>query len=521
MKRILIAAALLAPLPAYAQLDPAQPLQAVAAPAGRASAPSVNLCAETCDGLAGLYRRPDGGLGLLGAGNETDIGVPSRSINPHAGLARTYFGAPAFPVPGGITQFNGKLVLHTSTRGWEIGSTGLSVQANGDPQAVAAGQGGFWDPAARPGYSGQDGSATSVWISSIPPIATVANVTFGALAVRDLTGKATTVYPVQLPVPLTSSQIARIRFPMRVDTNNKFSGYIIPEGLTDAGGHPLPPVSADGTRIIVDSWVRGAPYSKAGPHVLPSAYDKGPYSITIDTLHLVEDGYYGWQISASDTVTTAHGLEFVLVNNKNAPPIWSPTDALADEPLLDGTYMAAAGKTRAVGAGHIVGNGIKRAFEARNTPNPQTGDTYGFFNTSAVYGLYSVQHSGYLIGLYPGGGKAAKYAVDASGNSLQAGNLVVQGHMLTSGGAVPAIAAGFGRRPSLVGNDNAGRITVGAEGAMSGQIVFAKAWGNPPVCSVQDETTSTLIRPTPTATTLTFTGSMAAGDAVSYQCTGF
>ena len=267
--------------------------------------------------------------------------------------------------------------------------------------------------------------------------------------------------------------------------------------------------------------MRGAPYPKAGPGVLPSSYDGGPYAITIDTLHLIEDGYYGWQTSDSDTVNTAHGLEFVLVNNKSAPPIWSPTDALADVPLLDGTYMAAAGKTLAVGAGHIVGNGIKRAFEARNTPNSKTGDTYGFFNTSASYGLYSVQHYGYLIGLYPGGGKTAKYLVDAAGNSIQAGNLVVRGHMLTSGGAVPAIAAGFGRRPSLVGNDNAGRITVGAGGARSGKITFAAAWGNPPVCSVQDETTSNLIRPTPTATTLTFTGPMVAGDAVSYQCTGF
>ena len=242
MKRILVAATLLAPLPAFAQDYPSSPrLNAVLAPAGSASAPGVNLCAGSCDGMVGLYRRPDGGLGALGAGNEAGIGVPSRAINVDAGLARTYFGAPAFPVPGGITQLNGKVALHTSTRGWEIGSTGLSVQANGDPNNVAAGQGGFWDPSARPGYSGQDGSATSVWIYGVPPVATVANVTFGRLEAKDLAGNATTVYPVTLPAALTSSQVARIKFPMRVDTNNHFSGYIIPDGLTDAGGNPLPP----------------------------------------------------------------------------------------------------------------------------------------------------------------------------------------------------------------------------------------------------------------------------------------
>jgi hypothetical protein len=50
------------------------------------------------------------------------------------------------------------------------------------------------------------------------------------------------------------------------------------------------------------------------------------------------------------------------------------------------------------------------------------------------------------------------------------------------------------------------------------------AWTNAPICLAQDETTAVTLRATTVATTnVTFTasGTLGAGDKVSYFCTGY
>jgi hypothetical protein len=95
------------------------------------------------------------------------------------------------------------------------------------------------------------------------------------------------------------------------------------------------------------------------------------------------------------------------------------------------------------------------------------------------------------------------------------GNVVMKG-------SPPIIASGFGSGASIVGNSAVGRVTVGVGGGSSGVLTFATPYTiNAPVCSVWDETTTSAMRPTPTPTQLTITGTMTAGDKIVYDCKGF
>ena len=98
------------------------------------------------------------------------------------------------------------------------------------------------------------------------------------------------------------------------------------------------------------------------------------------------------------------------------------------------------------------------------------------------------------------------------------------GHQITTG-ATPALGSGSsdcGTSPSIGGNDTVGRVTVGAGNGGRCTITFVSPWPNPPVCSVFDETTAILVRPTATsAASVVLTGAFAAGDVLAYSCLGF
>lgn len=99
------------------------------------------------------------------------------------------------------------------------------------------------------------------------------------------------------------------------------------------------------------------------------------------------------------------------------------------------------------------------------------------------------------------------------------------GHQIVTG-ATPTVGSGpsdCGTSPSIGGNDSAGRVTVG--GSTNGgkcTITFASSWPNPPVCSVFDETTGSLVRPSAASTgSVAWTGTLLAGDSLVYQCIGY
>ncbi len=103
-------------------------------------------------------------------------------------------------------------------------------------------------------------------------------------------------------------------------------------------------------------------------------------------------------------------------------------------------------------------------------------------------------------------------------------------HLTTSGGA-PAIdqtgggGAGAGS-PTIVGNDNAGRITLGTPASAVLKLNFATPWSNAPVCFAQDESATARnpwIVTAASTSSVTFTGpgTPSNGDVLSYACTGF
>lgn len=94
-------------------------------------------------------------------------------------------------------------------------------------------------------------------------------------------------------------------------------------------------------------------------------------------------------------------------------------------------------------------------------------------------------------------------------------------------GAAPSLASGAadcGTSPVLETNSNdmVGRITVGSS-TNGGKctITFANAWTVKPVCMVANETTANLLRPVTTTTTLALTGTLTAGDTLTYRCSSF
>jgi hypothetical protein len=97
---------------------------------------------------------------------------------------------------------------------------------------------------------------------------------------------------------------------------------------------------------------------------------------------------------------------------------------------------------------------------------------------------------------------------------------------LIANGTVPTVANTSANScgttaATIVGNDMAGKITVGATAGTSCTITFGTAWPNAPSCHTDDETTANLQRPTSTTTTLIIAGTMVAGDVINYGCVGY
>lgn len=105
------------------------------------------------------------------------------------------------------------------------------------------------------------------------------------------------------------------------------------------------------------------------------------------------------------------------------------------------------------------------------------------------------------------------------------GTMLVNGHQNFTGTS-PAVSSGVldcGTTPSIVGNDNVGRVTVGSStngGACT--ITFASSWTNAPICMVEDETTNILVRATSVgASSFQISGVLVAGDSLTYRCSGY
>jgi hypothetical protein len=99
------------------------------------------------------------------------------------------------------------------------------------------------------------------------------------------------------------------------------------------------------------------------------------------------------------------------------------------------------------------------------------------------------------------------------------------GHFSSSGTAptVASNACGSTTQGTIVAKstDISGTVTVGTLTVTSCAITFANVWNSPPVCVANDDTNVLAIKPTETATGITFTSlSSASGDNISWICIG-
>jgi hypothetical protein len=106
----------------------------------------------------------------------------------------------------------------------------------------------------------------------------------------------------------------------------------------------------------------------------------------------------------------------------------------------------------------------------------------------------------------------------SSYGTLDAGNLFISGIGVYQSGT-----------PSIAGNatlntgskDSAGKITSTGTGSSTAVLTFATAFTRAPACFVTNETTSNLVRPISTTTTLTINATVVTGDSLSYICLGY
>jgi hypothetical protein len=104
-------------------------------------------------------------------------------------------------------------------------------------------------------------------------------------------------------------------------------------------------------------------------------------------------------------------------------------------------------------------------------------------------------------------------------NSLSGGG-AVEGVNSWDKPAPPALTTGWGTGPTVdVGvQDLAGKVTLGTAPASPLTLTFAGRKVNPPVCFAQNQSTNVFLGASTTVSALTITGTIAAGNVVSWAC---
>lgn len=108
------------------------------------------------------------------------------------------------------------------------------------------------------------------------------------------------------------------------------------------------------------------------------------------------------------------------------------------------------------------------------------------------------------------------------GTSSPLATTTISGH-LQMGGKKPTVSACGTGTPTVVGNDNAGKVTTGGGAFSSCTVTFDAPFTNPPACFVSDESTILLVRAASSRTVLTLDVAVAftANDVLAYHCIGY
>jgi hypothetical protein len=153
-------------------------------------------------------------------------------------------------------------------------------------------------------------------------------------------------------------------------------------------------------------------------------------------------------------------------------------------------------------------NGTDGLYFGRNTALGATNDFSNLIGmtANANYGIH-------MIGTY-----ATSSFESAPDNGPIVGRFA-------SNGTVPAVtdtsanSCGTGTQ-TIVGNDNAGKVTVIGSTGTSCTVTFHNAWANAPSCTASNETSANLARATSTTTTVILAGTFAQNDVIAYTCIG-
>ena len=95
-------------------------------------------------------------------------------------------------------------------------------------------------------------------------------------------------------------------------------------------------------------------------------------------------------------------------------------------------------------------------------------------------------------------------------------------HIVASTTTSPALSS-CGAGPSIVGSDNAGKITMGSGALTSCTVTFASAWANAPACTTNDESSTAIVTVTNSTTgaAMTIRATSLTSKVVSYICVGY
>jgi hypothetical protein len=113
-------------------------------------------------------------------------------------------------------------------------------------------------------------------------------------------------------------------------------------------------------------------------------------------------------------------------------------------------------------------------------------------------------------------------ASDTTGNAASASTLQGTGALRIVGGINAAmLVQSCGTSPTIAGSDSAGIVVVGSGTVTSCTIPFTTAFTNPPICTANDNSDFSVLKPSASTTALTLTAQNSfGGDTLSYICIG-
>ncbi len=217
-------------------------------------------------------------------------------------------------------------------------------------------------------------------------------------------------------------------------------------------------------------------------------------------------------------------------------PVWSTAKLPNTATTGDMLYASAANtyaNLTAVGTGRVLSSmGVGTAPAWLTNPSSTTFEVSTAFigpGTEAAAGVIRLANTSQINARNNGDSGDLVLLTSNSSDHVVMGGTNVAGFTRTAGsnnqfdlvGGTPTISSGFGTTPSIAGNSTRFRVTVGGGGDTTGVVLFNVTWATAPVCIANDDTTSELIRATPTTTQVTLAGTLNASDKISVSCGGY